>query len=138
MVQSELVKIWGYVIMPNHIHLVWEQLKMNRKEFPKNSLEKFAAKTLVNNMKAANDLAWRNYAVTSVDRVHKMRLRNPLAIRIINKEMAAQKIDYMHLNSMQPHWLLCNHPADYRFLSARFYEQNLDEFEILTHFNKVF
>ena len=27
LVQSELVKIYGYVIMANHIHLMWEQLK---------------------------------------------------------------------------------------------------------------
>jgi hypothetical protein len=64
--------------------------------------------------------------------------RDPLAIRIFNKEMAAQKLDYMHLNPMQPHWLLCSNPADYRFSSARFYEQQTDEFRILTHFGEVF
>src|SRR5882762_6495792 len=41
--EKELVRIYGYVIMPNHIHLLWEQLKMNGKEFPKNSFEKFTA-----------------------------------------------------------------------------------------------
>ena len=50
LVQKELVRIYGYVIMPNHIHLLWEQLKMNGKEFPKNSLEKFTAKSLVAKM----------------------------------------------------------------------------------------
>ena len=138
LVQSELVKIYGFVIMPNHIHLMWEQLKMNGKEFPKNSFEKFTAKTFVNNMKVTNDPALKNYAVTAVDREYNIWLRDPLAIRIINKEMASQKLDYMHLNPMQPHWLLCNNPADYRFSSARFYEQNLDEFGLLTHFGEVF
>jgi putative transposase len=33
--EKQLVHIYGYVIMPNHIHLLWEQLKMNGKEFPK-------------------------------------------------------------------------------------------------------
>jgi putative transposase len=47
LVQSELIKIYGYVIMPNHIHLMREQLKMNGKEFPKNNFKKFTAKTLV-------------------------------------------------------------------------------------------
>ncbi len=138
LVQSELVKIYGYVIMPNHIHLMWEQLKMNGKEFPKNSFEKFTAKTLVNNMNAANDPALKNYAVTAIDREYNIWLREPLAIRILNKEMAAQKLDYMHLNPMQPHWLLCNNPADYRFSSARFYGQHGDEFGMLTHFGGVF
>jgi len=138
LVQSELVKIYGYVVMPNHIHLMWEQLKMNGKEFPKNSFEKFTAKTFINNMKASNEAALSNYEVTAVDRQHNIWQRDPLAIRIINKEMAAQKLDYMHLNPMQPHWLLCSNPVDYRFSSARFYEQNLDEFGILTHFSEVF
>ena len=50
LVESGLVKIYGFVLMPNHIHLMWEQLKMNGKEFPKNSFEKFTAKRLVNKM----------------------------------------------------------------------------------------
>jgi len=34
LMQHELVYIYGYVIMPNHIHVLWEQLKMNGKETP--------------------------------------------------------------------------------------------------------
>ena len=37
LVQYELVKIYGDLVMPNPIHLMWEQLTMNSKEFPKNS-----------------------------------------------------------------------------------------------------
>ena len=40
LVQHELVFIYGYVIRPNHIHVVWEQLKMNNKKTPKESFEK--------------------------------------------------------------------------------------------------
>lgn len=43
LVQHELVHIYGYVIMPNHIHVLWEQLKMNNKESPKESFEKYPA-----------------------------------------------------------------------------------------------
>lgn len=89
-------------------------------------------------MKASNDGSLSNYAVTAVDGQHNIWQRDPLAIRILSKEMATQKLDYMHLNPMQPHWLLYSNPADYRFSSARFYEQNLDEFGLLTHFGEVF
>jgi putative transposase len=134
LVQSELIKIYGYVIMPNHIHLMREQLKMNGKEFPKNNFKKFTAKTLVNSMKATNDAALKNYAVTIINRQYNIWLRYPLAIRIINTAMGVQKLDYTHLNTMQPHWLLCNNPADYRLSSARFYGQN----GMLSHFGEVF
>ncbi len=39
LVQHELVFIYGYVVMPNHIHVLWEPLKMNGKETPKESFE---------------------------------------------------------------------------------------------------
>ena len=32
LVKNKLVQIYGFVIMLNHIHLLWEQLKMNGKE----------------------------------------------------------------------------------------------------------
>ena len=105
LVQKGLVKIYGYVIMPNHIHLMWEQLQMNGKEFPKNSFENFTAKLLVRNMKENNDAAVKNYEVAARDRQYNIWQRAPLAIKIFNREVAAQKLDYMHLNAMQPHWL---------------------------------
>jgi len=51
--------------------------------------------------------------------------------------VAAQKLNYMHLNAMQPHWLLCAQPAEYRFSFAVFYEKQIDEFGLLTHFGEV-
>ena len=39
LVQYELVYIYGYVIMPNHIHVLWEQLKMNKNKHLKKALK---------------------------------------------------------------------------------------------------
>ena len=95
LVQNKLVRIYEYVIMPNHIYLLWDQLKMNGKELSKNSFEKYTAKSLVNKMKAANDVALKNYLVAATDRQHNIWLRDPLAIKIFNLEMFVQKLDYM-------------------------------------------
>ena len=81
--------------MPNHIHLMWEQLAMNGKEFPKNSLEKFTTKTLVSNMKAGHDINLKNYSVTATDRQYNIWLRDLLAIKVFSRDMASQKLDYM-------------------------------------------
>jgi len=95
LVQNKLVRIYEYVIMPNHIYLLWDQLKMNGKELSKNSFEKYTAKSLVKKMKAANDVALKNYLVAATDRQHNIWLRDPLAIKIFNLEMFVQKLDYM-------------------------------------------
>ena len=79
---------------------------MNGKEFPKNSFEKYTAKSLVNRMRAENAAALKNYIVVATDRQHNIWLRDPLAIKIFNLEMLVQKLDYMHLNPLQPHWIL--------------------------------
>ncbi len=126
---------------------MWEHLSINGKEFPKKSFEKFTAKSLVNNMKVTNDTTLKNYAVTATNRQYNIRQRDPLEIVVFSREMVAQKSDYMpvrmyytagHLNPMQPHWLLCTNLADYRYSPAIFYEQNVDEFGLLTHFGEVF
>ncbi|MEO6233333.1 MAG: hypothetical protein ABIP10_24615 [Ferruginibacter sp.] len=62
-------------------------------------------------MKAVNEAPLKNYLVTATDRQHNIWLRDPLAIRIFSLEILAQKLDYMHLNPMQPHWLLSNNSA---------------------------
>jgi REP element-mobilizing transposase RayT len=31
------IKVYGFVIMPNHIHLIWELLDLNGKESPHSS-----------------------------------------------------------------------------------------------------
>jgi hypothetical protein len=95
LVQQQLIKIYGYVIMPSHIHLMWEQLCMNGKEFPKNSFEKFTAKNLVNKMKQMKDMALKNYVVTATDRQYNIWLREPLAIKVFSRHLAAQKLEYI-------------------------------------------
>ena len=133
LVQHELVYIYGYVIMNNHIHVLWEQLKMNGKETPKESFEKYTGhmflKELRKEGKSLND-----YATKQKDRNYLFWQRDPLAIIIRDRAMAGEKLDYMHYNPLQPHWQLSNEPAGYKFSSAKFYENGEDEFKILTHY----
>ena len=138
LVQKKLVKIYGYVIMPNHIHLIWEQLQMNGKEYPKNSFEKFTAKLLIKKIQSNNPAEIKNYEVPASDRKHNIWQRDPLAVKIFIREMAIQKLNYIHLNPLQPQWILCIDPAEYRFSSAIFYEQKIDEFGLLSNIFEVF
>ena len=133
LVQNRLVDIYGYVIMPNHIHLLWQQLKMNGKEFPKNSFEKFTAKSLVSKMKQQNDPELKKYEVAASDRKYNIWLRDPLAVRIFSKEMAEEQLDYVHDNPLQSHWNLCKMADEYRFSSAAFYLTGKDEFNLVTN-----
>lgn len=120
---------------------------MNGREFPKNSFEKFTAKRMLKNMKLsggktntweAKDAEIYNFAVKASDRNHNIWQRDPLAIRIFSREMAVQKLNYIHNNPLQAHWSLCLRQEDYRFSSASFYTGKKDEFNLLTHYMDVF
>jgi putative transposase len=65
-------------------------------------------------------------------------VRTPTTEAVTDREMASQKLEYMHLNPLQPHWLLCSNPVEYKFSSAIYYEQDVDVFELLTHFREAF
>ncbi len=132
LVQHELVHIYGYVIMDNHIHVLWEQLKMNGKEMPKESFEKFTGHIFLRKLKG-DTKSLEEFATEQKDRNYLFWQRDPLAIVITDRKMAGEKLDYMHNNPLQPHWQLCKEPAEYRFSSAKFYETGEDEFKILTH-----
>ena len=136
--EKKLVSIYGYVIMPNHIHLIWQQLKMNGKEFPKNSFEKFTAHKFQKKLLAENPEVLKNFKVKASDRNYNFWQRDPLAIKLFSREMAIQKLNYIHFNPLQEHWQLCKLPEQYRFSSAVYYENNFDEFEILTHYMDAF
>ncbi|MEM8965255.1 MAG: hypothetical protein AAGE93_02485 [Bacteroidota bacterium] len=46
-----LIRVYGFVIMPNHIHLLWELIAMNGKEKPHASLVKKTAHLIVKDLK---------------------------------------------------------------------------------------
>jgi REP element-mobilizing transposase RayT len=138
LVEKKLVAVYAYVIMPNHIHLLWEQLMMNGKEYPKNSFEKYTSKQFLKKLMSDPTNILPCFLINSFDRKYQFWQRDPLAIPLGNRKMAVQKIEYMHSNPMQPLWTLTSDPVNYRFSSARFYEEGVDEFGILTHYMERF
>jgi hypothetical protein len=91
---------------------------MNGKEFPKNSFEKFTAKSLVTKMKHQNDPELKNYEVRASDRKYNIWLRDPLAVRIFSKEMLKRNLIMSIITRYNPigiyvryHTNIAFHPA---------------------------
>jgi len=40
MVAKELIRVYGFVIMPNHVHFIWEMIAKNGREMPHASFNK--------------------------------------------------------------------------------------------------
>ncbi len=134
LVQQNLVEVYGYVIMPNHIHLIWRILKMNGKESPVASFTKFTAHQFKKHLLAESPDLLEMYKSDKEDRNYQFWKRDPLAILLSADEILLQKLDYIHDNPIKEKWKLSDYPENYEWSSANFYQTGIDKFDILTHF----
>jgi len=128
------VKVAAYVIMPNHIHLIWRiQNNYQLKEIQRDFL-KFTAKSIIEKIKSDHGEGELEILyVGSIDRKFQVWKRNSMSIDLTSAKFSRQKIDYMHNNPCQPHWNMVNDPIDYKYSSARFYETGVDALGLVTH-----
>ena len=136
--EKGLIEIYGYVIMPNHMHLLWQVLGKNGKESPHGSLLKFTAHTFKNKLESDHPIWLNEFAVQASNKEYEFWQRDSLAVRLFDQKIAFQKLDYTHNNPMAPHWQLATSPEAYRFSSASFYNTGDDEFDLITHIREAF
>jgi len=132
--KNEIVEVYGYVIMPNHVHFIWKFLKQNGKESPSASFNKFTAhqfRTYL--LKNSPDLLSK-FITSQIDRVFQFWQRDPLAIALTSEDNLVQKLEYIHRNPIQEKWHLAKWPEEYRWSSASFYLIEKDEFQFLKHY----
>ncbi len=134
LVKQQLIEVYGYVIMPNHIHLIWSMLKPNGKESPAASFNKFTAHHFRRYLLLNNPSELLRYRSKKMDRTYQFWKRDALAIPLSTDEILIQKLDYIHHNPIKEKWNLSEYPESYRWSSASFYETGVDDFDILTHF----
>ena len=137
LVKRNKIVIYGFVIMPNHLHAIWEMIAMNGKEMPHASFNKFTSHQFLNHLRSRSNKLL-SYKANDTERKHRFWQRDPLAIRMDSKEKLEQKLDYTHLNPLQEKWNLVTKPEDYFWSSAKFYEKGVDEFGILTDYRDRF
>ena len=132
--ERNLIKVYGFVIMPNHVHIMWEMIQKNGKEMPYASFQKYTAHSIYSDLGITHPKVLIHFKVEERERDYRIWKRDPLAVKILSREMAEQKLDYIHFNPLQSHWNLCSDPLEYRFSSISFYESNSSEFTFLTDY----
>jgi REP element-mobilizing transposase RayT len=134
--EKKLLSVYGFVIMPNHIHFIWKEHSEYKKgsESVKTAFFKFTAHQFLKNIRRKNPDHFKKFRVNKSDRKHQFWQRNPLEIDIYTDNVFEQKLDYIHHNPIQHKWQLVESAIDYKYSSIRFYENNLDKFGFLTNY----
>lgn len=91
---KNLITIYAFVIMPNHVYIIWCQNNLNGKETAQDSFLKYTAHEFLKKLKASG--ASKSYEVNAANKRHEIWQRDSLNIEIYSREVAQQKLNYIH------------------------------------------
>ena len=138
MVDESRAKIYAFVIMPNHILLLWRILPpWNLMEVQRDFM-KFTGQMIKFDLKQYHPEVLEKFYVGLKDREYQFWQRNPMNKLLTSREIVEQKLDYIHHNPVQARWMLVGSPLDYYYSSIRYYEENEISFDFLSHYMEVF
>lgn len=95
-----LLTIYAFVLMPNHIHLIWKQNRKNGKETPQGSFLKFTAHEFLKKLKTSGQSPL--YEINASNKKHQIWQRDSLSVEIYSRAVAVQKLHYIHFNPVPP------------------------------------
>ncbi|MDA0194535.1 MAG: transposase [Bacteroidetes bacterium] len=134
MVQDNRIWLYAFVIMPNHIHLIWRR----RDDWINKNIEqmflKFTAQQIKFRLVETAPEELELYRSTQTDRKYHFWERRPFKATMYNRKVANQKLEYIHYNPVKAG--LCNLSEDYTYSSARYYELNKDDWGFITHYEE--
>ena len=133
---ANLITIYAFVVMPNHVHFIWRQNNLNGKETPQGSFLKYTGHEFLKKLKLEG--VSKMYEVNAANNKHEIWQRDSLSVEIYSREVAQQKLEYIHFNPVSGIWKLAKDDLDYFYSSARFYESGVDDFGFLNNLYTVF
>ncbi len=121
--------IIGYVIMPNHVHVI---IAFRNTGESINTIvgngKRFMAYKIVERLKKQNESELLRLLESKVEQSRKAKNKQHQVWELsfdwkhcISNEFILQKLDYFHNNPCQGKWNLCNKPIDYKHSSAKYY-----------------
>lgn len=134
LVRNNRVKIYGFVIMPNHIHLIWKTNDSLKRDAVQRDFLKYTAQQIKFDLQKYHPKVLDHFKVDAKDRKYQIWERNPLSVDIFSRMVLEQKLQYIHKNPIQEKWILSDSPESYLYSSASFYLENKVSWSFLTHY----
>ncbi len=127
-VNNKRAAIWAFVIMDNHIHLIWQILAPYTLPNVRRDMLKFIAQTIKNDLvKKGENQILENFVVSKSDRHMQIWQRNPLSISILFEPTLQQKLNYIHRNLHKKG----KDDITYKYSSASFYATGVRNWDFL-------
>lgn len=132
LVKDKRAKFFSFVIMENHIHLIWQILPNNDPEAVQRDFLKYTAQRIKKDLELNHPDVLAQYKVDAKDRMYQFWERNPLSVELRSHSVFIQKLEYIHWNPVKAGF--CTLPEEYKYSSAMFYETGIDNWGFLSHY----
>ena len=132
------VKVYGFVIMPNHIHLIWKVNDGHKLADVQRDFLKFSAQQFKFVLHDSKNKMLDKFKVNLKDRKYQFWQRNAFSIDLWSRKVVEQKLDYINANPVSGKWNLAEDFVQYPFSSASFYEEDDKRYPFLIHYMEEF
>ena len=136
LVQANRVWIYGFVVMPNHVHILWRMQQGHEEKNVRRDFLKFTAQQIQADLKLHHPLVLNYFVSTQADRQYQFWERRAYSLSLRATDALEQKLDYIHNNPLNAKWMLAETPEHYKFSSASYYVFNENKFEFITHYKE--
>lgn len=133
LVENERIVLYAFVIMSNHLHLIWQPLAGYSVLAIRASFMKYTAQQLKKYLTNTNNDLLEVFRSNKYDRNYQFWKRDPLSVELRTRSVFMQKLAYIHFNPVRAG--LCSFPEEYYYSSAGFYHDGKDDFNMLTHYS---
>ena len=128
---SNRVSIYAFVIMSNHMHLIWQIMGENERQAVQRDFLKFTGQQILKILRNEKSPLQDDLLVNAKDRKYQVWERNSLSIPLWSDKVMWQKLEYIHRNPVKAQ--LCRHPEEYKYSSASFYFNGEKRWNFLIH-----
>jgi REP element-mobilizing transposase RayT len=118
LVAQKRVKVYGFVIMINHIHIIWHIHPAHKRENVQRDFLKYTAQQMKSDLEKHHPEALSSFLVNVKDRKYQVWERNSLSVDLWSRKVLWQKLQYMHQNPVRAG--VCRWPEQYQWSSAVF------------------
>ncbi len=131
LVNNKRAKVFAFVIMENHIHLIWQMMPDNDPEAVQRDFLKYTAQRIKKDLLQFHPEVLAHFKVAAKDREYQFWKRNALSIELRTDKVYQQKLEYIHWNPVKA--AMCKLPEEYKYSSALLYQTGIDNWGFLTH-----
>jgi putative transposase len=101
LVEKERVIIYAFVIIDNHMHIIWQMKQGHNAENVQRDFLKYLGQAFKKLLEIHDKVFLEQFKVAKKDRNYQFWQRNSLSVALYTKEVFEQKLSYIHYNPVK-------------------------------------